>query len=41
MDNNTDGYRMLLMGNSFFEPYAENLDVMAIEAGFARIMVQL
>ena len=34
IDNGTEGYRMLLMGNSFFRPYAENLDVMAIEAGF-------
>ena len=34
IDNGTEGYRMLLMGNSFFRPYAENLDVMAIDAGF-------
>ena len=34
IDNGTEGYRMLLMGNSFFRPYAEKLDVMAIEAGF-------
>ena len=34
VDNGTEGYRMLLMGNSFFRPYAENLDVMAIDAGF-------
>ena len=34
VDNVTEGYRMLLMGNSFFRPYAENLDVMAIDAGF-------
>ena len=30
----TTGYHMLLIGNSFFKPYAENLDEMAIEAGF-------
>lgn len=34
IDYGTEGYRMLLMGNSFFRPYAENLDVMAIDAGF-------
>ena len=34
VNNVTEGYRMLLMGNSFFRPYAENLDVMAIDAGF-------
>ena len=28
------GARMLLMGNSFFRPYAEKLDVMALDAGF-------
>lgn len=28
------GYNMLLIGNSFFKPYAENLDAMAIDAGF-------
>ena len=31
---NTNGYNMLLMGNSFFRPYAEKLDVIAIDAGF-------
>lgn len=28
------GYNMLLIGNSFFRPYAEKLDVMAFDAGF-------
>lgn len=28
------GYNMLLIGNSFFRPYAENLDSLAINAGF-------
>ena len=30
----TQGYNMLLMGNSFFRPYAEKFSDMAIEAGF-------
>ena len=30
----TEGYNMLLIGNSFFRPYAEKLDVMAIDAGY-------
>jgi hypothetical protein len=30
----TQGYTMLLIGNSFFKPYAEKLDVMAVDAGF-------
>ena len=30
----TQGYNMLLIGNSFFRPYAEKLDDMAIHAGF-------
>ena len=30
----TEGYNMLLIGNSFFRPYAEKLDALAIEAGF-------
>ncbi|MBC8395740.1 MAG: hypothetical protein H8E16_01415 [Flavobacteriales bacterium] len=30
----TQGCNMLLIGNSFFNPYAEKLDVMAIDAGF-------
>ena len=29
----TEGYNMLLIGNSFFRPYAEKLDVMAVDAG--------
>lgn len=31
---NPNGYNMLLMGNSFFRPYAEKIDDMAIDAGF-------
>ncbi|AUC16720.1 hypothetical protein BTO06_16900 [Tenacibaculum sp. SZ-18] len=30
----TQGYNMLLIGNSFFRPYAEKLDEIAIDAGF-------
>jgi hypothetical protein len=30
----TQGYNMLLIGNSFFKPYAEKLDVMAVDADF-------
>jgi hypothetical protein len=30
----TQGYNMLLIGNSFFKPYAEKLDDMSILAGF-------
>lgn len=30
----TQGYKMLLMGNSFFKPYAQNLDAVASQAGF-------
>jgi hypothetical protein len=30
----TEGYNLLLIGNSFFKPYAEKLNVMAIDAGF-------
>ena len=30
----TQGYKMLLIGNSFFKPYAENLGEMALDAGF-------
>ncbi len=30
----TQGYNMLNIGNSFFRPYAEKLDIMAIEAGY-------
>lgn len=29
-----DGKRMVLIGNSFFRPYAENLDVVALDAGY-------
>lgn len=31
---NQQGYNMLLIGNSFFRPYAEKLDDLAIHAGF-------
>jgi len=31
---NQDGYNMLLIGNSFFRPYAEKLDDLSILAGF-------
>lgn len=31
---NQQGYNMLLIGNSFFKPYAEKLDDLAIRAGF-------
>ena len=30
----SDGYNMLLIGNSFFRPYAENLLTVAHAAGF-------
>lgn len=30
----TQDYKMLLMGNSFFKPYAQNLDAVASQAGF-------
>lgn len=30
----TQGYNMVLIGNSFFRPYADKLDIMAIDAGF-------
>ena len=30
----TQGYNMLLIGNSFFKPYAQKLDELAIDAGF-------
>ncbi len=30
----TEGYNMLLIGNSFFRPYAEKLETMAVDAGF-------
>ena len=31
---NQDGYNMLLIGNSFFKPYAEKLDDLSVLAGF-------
>ena len=34
VDDEQMGYHMLLIGNSFFKPYAEKLDGLAIEAGF-------
>lgn len=30
----TSGYNMLLIGNSFFKPYAQKMDELALEAGF-------
>ncbi len=30
----TQGYNMVLIGNSFFRPYAENLNTLALDAGF-------
>ncbi len=30
----TQGYNMLLIGNSFFKPYANNLNEVALDAGF-------
>lgn len=30
----TKGHKMLLIGNSFFKPYAQNLDILAPQAGF-------
>ncbi len=30
----TQGYNMLSIGNSFFRPYAEKLDIMAVDNGF-------
>ena len=30
----TDGYNMLLIGNSFFRPYAEKFNDMALNSGF-------
>ncbi len=29
-----EGYNMLLMGHSFFRPYAERLEEVAIDAGY-------
>ena len=37
----TEGYNMLLIGNSFFRPYAEKLDIMAVDAGFENHNTQL
>ena len=34
VDDEQMGYHMLLIGNSFFKPYAEKIDGLAIEAGF-------
>jgi hypothetical protein len=34
IEGNNDGYKMLLIGNSFFRPYAENLEKIAFDAGF-------
>ena len=33
-ENDLQGYNMLLIGNSFFKPYAEKLDALAVGAGF-------
>lgn len=33
--DNANGQNMLLIGNSFFRPYAEQLDVLALDAGFS------
>ena len=33
-EQNTQGKNMLLIGNSFFRPYAQKLDLLAIDAGF-------
>lgn len=34
IQDDAKGSNMLLIGNSFFKPYAEKLDVMAVDAGF-------
>ena len=34
VNEHSEGYNLLLIGNSFFRPYAEKLDVLADEAGF-------
>ena len=34
VNEDLEGYNLLLIGNSFFRPYAEKLDVLADEAGF-------
>ena len=37
----TQGYNMLLIGNSFFKPYANNLNKVALDAGFEEQMQHL
>ena len=34
VNEDSEGYNILLIGNSFFRPYAEKLDILANEAGF-------
>ena len=34
LQNETDGYKMVLFGNSFFRPYAQKFSEMALDAGF-------
>ena len=34
VNEDLEGYNLLLVGNSFFRPYAEKLDVLADDAGF-------
>ncbi len=34
IEETSQGYNMLLIGNSFFKPYAQKLDDLAIQAGF-------
>ena len=34
VNEDSEGYNILLIGNSFFRPYAEQLDILANEAGF-------
>ena len=41
VNEDSEGYNLLLIGNSFFRPYAEKLDVLAInKAGFLNTTVQ-
>lgn len=35
IEEKNQGYNMLLIGNSFFKPYAEHLHTLAIDAGFS------
>lgn len=35
VDELSEGYNMLLIGNSFFKPYAERIGALAIDAGFS------